>query len=134
MLKKASQAPQTLPTGKKVLGKWQWKREDVQLWIDTQARRDITGESPLFGSVILSTVSPQLSPVSDKLGFYHRLRVKTVSALTGISVSCVWKNVRNGKLPPPLKDGAVTYWLAGELAEALERSTLLHRQQRSLPL
>lgn len=52
-----------------------------------------------------------------------RIRLPVVRCLFGISAPTVWRRVRAGRLPSPRKDGAVTYWLAGELREKLREGS-----------
>ena len=127
ILKKASQDPHSLPVGKKVGGHWIWTQADVDRWVSDKTRLDRTGEAAT-GDVHGPAFS--LDSVEAKLGHYRRLRIGAVAALMGISISCVWKRVSQGRLPTPLKDGSATFWLAGEVAQLLEQQTNSFRNQQ----
>lgn len=46
---------------------------------------------------------------------------KQVAALFGCSKATVWRHVKAGLLPAPVKIGNVTRWVTSELAQALEQ-------------
>lgn len=45
----------------------------------------------------------------------------TAAALLGISRATLWRRVKDGTLPPPVKIGAATRWKRDELITAVER-------------
>jgi predicted DNA-binding transcriptional regulator AlpA len=47
------------------------------------------------------------------------VRQPTVQALFGVSHSTLWRRVRSGALPQPVKVGAATRWRVGELRVCL---------------
>lgn len=48
-----------------------------------------------------------------------RVRVPVVKALFGYSSPTLYRRVQAGHLPKPRKDGAISFWLVGELRAKL---------------
>lgn len=55
----------------------------------------------------------------DSLPDDARVRVPVVRALFGYSAPTLYRRVQSGHLPRPRKDGAISFWLAGELRAKL---------------
>ena len=58
----------------------------------------------------------------DNLPDNARASLSTVCALYAVSPATIWRRVRSGTVPAPIKDGASTRWLVGELKTALART------------
>lgn len=59
----------------------------------------------------------------DRLPDSAGVRQPTVERLYGISASTVWRRVRDGKLPRPIKHSdRVSLWNVGQLRAALARA------------
>jgi predicted DNA-binding transcriptional regulator AlpA len=54
----------------------------------------------------------------DVLPDSAEVRVPVVAALYGCSVATVWRRVRNGDLPAPVRRAGITSWRVGELRRA----------------
>lgn len=52
-----------------------------------------------------------------------RIDVQAVAVLFGRSVNSIWRDVKFGRVPKPLKFGRSTRWIVGEVRAAL-RSTI----------
>lgn len=50
------------------------------------------------------------------------LTVREVAALLGLGVSSVWRNVKRGTLPEPVRIGGATRWRRADLAALIERA------------
>jgi predicted DNA-binding transcriptional regulator AlpA len=48
-----------------------------------------------------------------------RVRLPVVTALLSCSPATAWRMVKDGRLPPPEKDGGMTFWKAGGLRRKL---------------
>lgn len=48
-----------------------------------------------------------------------RASLPVVCALFDIAPATVWRRVQSGALPKPIKDGACTRWVVGDLRRAL---------------
>lgn len=129
ILNKASSDPWSLPIGKKIAAQWVFDQSDVDVWIAAQTRSDRIGD-PSHANCAEGAGLTSLDAVGVELGYFRRLRIVAVASLFSISRSCVWKRVKQGQLPAPLRDGAVTFWLAGEIAETLKREAQTYRAQR----
>lgn len=55
----------------------------------------------------------------DSLPDEARVRLPVVKALFGYSAPTLYRRVQAGQLPAPRKDGAISFWLAGELRAKL---------------
>jgi predicted DNA-binding transcriptional regulator AlpA len=53
-------------------------------------------------------------PNTDSLPDTYILRVETIAALEGCSISTIWRRVRNGTYPKPIKQTGVTGWYCGD--------------------
>ncbi|WP_306478656.1 AlpA family transcriptional regulator [Methyloversatilis sp.] len=59
----------------------------------------------------------------DALPDTARVRLPVVQALLSRSASSVWRDVKSGRLPAPVKTGKrSTAWIVGELRQALARA------------
>lgn len=59
----------------------------------------------------------------DQLPDTARVRLPVVQALLSRSASSVWRDVKSGRLPAPVKTGKrSTAWIVGELRQALARA------------
>lgn len=58
----------------------------------------------------------------EKAPHYARTSLPTVCALYDIGPATVWRRVKAGLIPAPLKEGGCTRWLVGDLREALEKA------------
>ena len=47
------------------------------------------------------------------------LSVQDVAKMLGVSVATVWRRVKDGTLPEPIRFGGVTRWVREELIEVL---------------
>lgn len=51
-----------------------------------------------------------------------RLKIETVVELTGLSESSIWRGVKTGVLPTPVRDGPrCTRWVAADVMEYLRK-------------
>jgi predicted DNA-binding transcriptional regulator AlpA len=50
------------------------------------------------------------------------LSIPAAAALLGISVSSVWRRIKDGTLPPPIKLGGATRFSYDELVGAVDRA------------
>lgn len=57
------------------------------------------------------------------------LTVQEVSLILEISVSTVWRHVRNGVLSRPIKLGGLTRWPRSEALEFIERAKVAREQR-----
>jgi predicted DNA-binding transcriptional regulator AlpA len=57
------------------------------------------------------------------------LNVKEVSELVGLGVSTVWKQVRKGNFPAPIKIGGATRWRRIDLETLFSRVTAQTKTQ-----
>ena len=48
-----------------------------------------------------------------------RIRLSTVTALMSVHANTIWRRVKAGQFPAPLKDGGCTYWRVGEVRRHL---------------
>lgn len=55
----------------------------------------------------------------DSLPDVARVRLPVVCSLFAISAPTVWRRVKAGALPRPMKDGAATVWQVGQLRAKL---------------
>ena len=55
----------------------------------------------------------------DKQPDMARAALPVVCAIFSISPATVWRRVNSGLLPKPIKDGASTRWIVGDLRRAL---------------
>lgn len=55
----------------------------------------------------------------DALPDNARVRKPGVRELFGYSNATIYRRIQAGHLPPPRKDGHISYWLAGELRAKL---------------
>ncbi len=55
----------------------------------------------------------------DRLPDAARVREPTVCGLPGISRATVWRRVKSGSVPAPVRDGSVTSWQVGKLQKRL---------------
>ena len=55
----------------------------------------------------------------DKWPDMARASLPVVCALFDIAPATVWRRVNHGLLPKPIKDGACTRWVVGDLRRAL---------------
>jgi predicted DNA-binding transcriptional regulator AlpA len=55
----------------------------------------------------------------DKLPDMARASLPVVCSLFDISAATAWRRVQSGLLPKPIKDGASTRWIVGDLRRAL---------------
>lgn len=64
----------------------------------------------------------QQSPDYNRLPRNARLRARHVCELTGLSVATVWRRANDPKsgFPKPRRDGCITSWSYGEVADYLE--------------
>ncbi len=51
----------------------------------------------------------------DKLPASAKVPVQVVAAREGVSAVTVWRRVKSGVLPAPVKVGGTTRWIVGEL-------------------
>ncbi len=69
-----------------------------------------------------ATAAPQLAQF-DSLPASAHVRLPTVAALHGIGPATVWRWVRSGRLPQPVKLGPnTTAWNVGALRQALAQA------------
>jgi len=54
----------------------------------------------------------------DKLPASAKVPVQVVAAREGVSAVTVWRRVKSGVLPAPVKVGGTTRWIVGELRAA----------------
>jgi predicted DNA-binding transcriptional regulator AlpA len=59
--------------------------------------------------------------VFDSLPSIARVPIQVVCGVTGRSRASVWRDVIAGRLPQPVKLGASTRWVVGELRAALTK-------------
>lgn len=58
----------------------------------------------------------------DSLPDTARVRLPVVQALTGRSATSIWRDVKAGRLPAPLRLGHTSAWSVGELRAVLAPS------------
>lgn len=59
----------------------------------------------------------------DQLPDTARVRLPVVAGLFSRSASSIWRDVKSGRLPAPVKVGPrATAWIVGELRQALARA------------
>lgn len=57
----------------------------------------------------------------DKLPDMARTSLPVVCSLFGISSATAWRRVKTGLLPQPVKDGASTRWIVGDIRRCLNK-------------
>lgn len=62
--------------------------------------------------------------------YFERWRVDKVAEVTGLGTSTIWRDAGRGTFPPPIKDGAVTYWISTQVI-AWNHERLLAALKRS---
>lgn len=68
-----------------------------------------------------SGVSPAVAHF-DALPDSARVDIKVVSTIRNRSAASIWRDVRNGRFPPPIKCGVrSTRWIVGDIRRALEQ-------------
>lgn len=55
----------------------------------------------------------------DSLPDVARANLKTVCSLYAIAPATVWRRVKDGTIPRPVKDGGATRWVVGDLRKDL---------------
>lgn len=50
-----------------------------------------------------------------------RARIGVVCQLFDVGPATVWRRVKSGLIPPPIKDGRSTRWTVGSLRQALRK-------------
>lgn len=71
------------------------------------------------------TTSDKPAPINAALATFDQLpdaafvRLPTVAPLCGVSPPTIWRWVKAGRLPAPVKRGGVTAWQVGALRRAL---------------
>jgi predicted DNA-binding transcriptional regulator AlpA len=55
----------------------------------------------------------------ESLAAEQRLRIPRVCELTGWSRATLYRRVRDGKFPPPERDGDISFWRAAVVLAAL---------------
>lgn len=88
------------------------------------ARSPITTAAPngVDAATIPAPIAPQLAQF-DSLPESAHVRLPTVSALHGIGPATVWRWVKVGRLPAPVKLGPnTTAWRVGELRKSMART------------
>jgi len=81
------------------------------------AATQIAGNAP---SNTAATAVPQSLKQFDSLPDSAHVQVRTVAAVTGVSIATVWRMVQRGDLPAPKKISMrATRWNVGELRRAI---------------
>ena len=57
----------------------------------------------------------------DTLPDAANVRLPTVELLAGCSRATVWRMIKDGRLPAPIRRGRITAWNVGELRQALAK-------------
>lgn len=55
----------------------------------------------------------------DRLPDAARAPLPVVCGLYNVSPATVWRRVKSGLIPPPVKEGGTTRWVVGDLRAAL---------------
>lgn len=69
----------------------------------------------------LSNVMKRTQQNFDDRSAFARVALPEVCDLFGISPATVWRRVKQGLIPAPIKEGGTTRWLVGDLRRALAK-------------
>ena len=69
----------------------------------------------------IRTALPDTFTHFDTLPDAANVRLPTVELLAGCSRATVWRMIKDGRLPAPIRRGRITAWNVGELRQALAK-------------
>jgi predicted DNA-binding transcriptional regulator AlpA len=66
--------------------------------------------------------------MANTLSFPQLYKLQDLISILRRSSASIWRDVKSGKLPKPIKVGSSTRWLASEIEESIQRYILDSRK------